>query len=117
MDSVYFQYYIHHPSGDQWFWYYGRNASVGIEHNPIIPDQIDLIHNPAFNSIQIINNFNTCEIQCDLFTIAGSKLVSQSVHSDHGEINKLFTGHLPGGVYILRLSGGGYVRTGKIVVK
>jgi len=116
-DSIYLNYYHHYPYGDEYYEYYGRNLNVSIADNPKFPEPIEFIYNPAFNNIQIINNLNTCEIQCELFSVGGSKLVSQSIYSNTGETNSLFTGHLPGGVYILRLSGGGYVRTGKILIE
>ena len=64
-DSIYVQYYSHHWSGDDWYFYYGRRVSVGIEQTLRITEPIEFIYNPALTNIQIINNLNTCEIQCD----------------------------------------------------
>lgn len=118
VDSIYMHYYENNfPYGGHVYEYYGRNLNVGIEQNSLITEPIGFIYNPTDKNIQIINKSSTGVIQCDLFSIAGVKIISQSIHSSPGEINKLFSGHLPGGVYILRLSGWGYARTGKIVVK
>ena len=115
-DSIYVQYYSHHWSGDDWYFYYGRRVSVGIEQTLRITEPIEFIYNPAFNNIQIINNLNTCEIQCDLFTIAGIKSISESIYSSLGETKTIDLPPLPAGVYFIRLAGGGTTRTGKIIV-
>lgn len=117
VDSIYMHYYENNfPYGGYVYEYYGRNLNVAIDDNPIIPCPIHFTYNPAYHTIQIGNNVKTYEIQWELLSMAGINIISESVYSVPGETTTMYLPPLPAGVYIVRLSGGGYVKAGKIII-